>query len=92
MLIIVIVVIVTVVIVTVVIVTVVIVTVVIVTIAIVTVVIVTVVIQTVAGLSLGYKFRKKSDFGPMHSNCTILVGFFPAGSTLRLWPSSQAWN
>ena len=45
-----------------------------------------------SGLSLGYKFRKKSDFGPMHSNSTILVGFFPTGSILRLWPSSQSWN
>ena len=44
------------------------------------------------GLSLGYEFRKKSDFGPMHSNSTILVGFFPTGSILRLWPSSQSWN
>ena len=44
------------------------------------------------GLSLGYEYRKKSDFGPMHSNSTILVGFFPTGSILRLWPSSQSWN
>ena len=43
-------------------------------------------------LSLGYKIRKKSDFGPMHWNSTILVGFFLARSTLRLWPSSQSWN
>ena len=44
------------------------------------------------GLSLGYEFRKKSDFGPMHLNSTILVGFFPTWSILRLWPSSQSWN
>ena len=29
-------------------------------------------------------------FEPMHWNGTILVGFFLAGSTLRLWPSSQS--
>ena len=45
-----------------------------------------------AGLSLAYEFSKKSNFGPMHSNSTILVGFFPTGSILRLWPSSQSWN
>ena len=31
----------------------------------------------------GIQILKKSDFGPMPSNSTILVRFFPAGSTLE---------